>query len=116
MLNHARLLTQIARDRELFGGDPPLTAEALGEWIVLKDKWPSLARLIERDPEVLGRLEEQAAQQEEEPPYDFSVNGKVLDLKEPELLHTLLRTAPALGAVAERLVHFEAAPKPPSPA
>ena len=46
MLNHARLLTKIAREREMFGGDPELTPDHLGKWIVLGERWPRLAEEI----------------------------------------------------------------------
>ena len=44
MLNHARLLTRIATERGMFGGEPELAPEHLGEWIVLLERWPSVAR------------------------------------------------------------------------
>lgn len=43
MLNHARLLTKIAREREMFGGEPELTPAHLGKWIAIGERWPEFA-------------------------------------------------------------------------
>lgn len=103
MLNHARLLTQIARARGLFTGTTPLTAKHLGEWIVISERWPEIARLVEQDPQALGRLEEWA---EDGPERLKSELGKPIE--DVALLVDLLTTEPLLGDVALRLVHFEA--------
>lgn len=105
MLNHARLLTQIARSRGLFGGEPPLTPGHLGEWIVLTERWPALARQIESEPDRLRQLEAAAA---------LSAEALAANLGEGcpedvETLQKLLTHEPHLGDVVTRLVHFEPA-------
>lgn len=102
MLNHARLLTQIARARKLFDGDPGLAPAHLGAWIVLGERWPSIARRVEQDPLCLGRLQALAQSPDAlERVVGEAGEGQVTDLAK------LLTKDPLLGAVATRLVHFE---------
>jgi KAP family P-loop domain len=102
MLNHARLLTQIARNRRLFGGDPDLTPEHLGVWIVLSERWPTFARRVVLEPAYLGYLQELAPD-----PERFIPLTKDLSETERSALARLLCLKPGLGGVATRLVHFE---------
>jgi hypothetical protein len=88
--NHAQLLTEIARARHMFGGEPKLTPAHLAKWLVLREQWPALARAIAREPEVLVQLE--------------GGEGK----QDPELAE-LLASGPRLGAVIERLIYFQPA-------
>ena len=88
--NHAQLMTEIARARRMFGGDPTLTPSHLAKWLVLREQYPAIARAVTRDPEVLEELERGAGQ------------------RDPELVE-LLDSGPALGAVVERLIHFQPA-------
>lgn len=61
MLNHARLLTWIARERGLFEEAPStLTPAHLGEWIVLTERWPALTERVAEQPAILGELEQAA--------------------------------------------------------
>jgi hypothetical protein len=104
MLNHARLLTQIARDRRIFGGDPELTPEHLGEWIVLSERWPRLARRTAMSPRVIAELESAD---------DLDKLREVLTKHELECpdpaddLLDLLGRKPSLSTIITRLVHFE---------
>jgi hypothetical protein len=102
MLNHARLLTRIACARKLFAGDPRLSPTDLGAWIVLSEHWPAIAREVEREPQCLGRLQALAGRRDM---LALAVGergeGDIADLSK------LLLSAPNLGAVATRLVHFE---------
>lgn len=93
MLNHARLLTKIARDREMFGGEPALTPEHLGKWIVIRERWPLFAEAVARNyrgmvsNDHLGRLN--------------SYHGL-----ESDQLVDLLKTKPELLSVIHRLIYF----------
>lgn len=90
--NHAQLLTEIARARRMFGGDPVLTPAHLAKWLVLREQWPALGRSIALEPERLAALEAAT-----------SANGL-----SPEAFELVCRD-PHLGGVIERLVHFEPA-------
>ena len=100
MLNHARMLTRIARDRQLFGGEPSLTPAHLGKWIVLSERWREIAEAVTADPGLMRRLER-------------SDNlGELLEsqrIREAPALRALLGSEPALSQVVERLVYVEPA-------
>jgi hypothetical protein len=90
--NHAQLLTEIARARHMFGGDPELRPAHLAKWLVLREQWPALGRAIAVAPDRLALLEAGDA------------NGDVT----PQA-RELLERAPLLGDVIERLVYFQSA-------
>jgi hypothetical protein len=90
--NHAQLLTEIARARHMFGGDPVLTPAHLAKWLVLREQWPALGRAIALEPESLAAMEAAT-----------SANGL------SEEAFELMCRDPHLGEVIERLVHFEPA-------
>jgi hypothetical protein len=90
--NHAQLLTEIARARHMFGGEPTLTPAHLAKWLVLREQWPALGRAIALDPERLAELESAVGP-----------NGLA-----PEAYELICRD-PHLGAVIERLVYFQPA-------
>jgi hypothetical protein len=101
MLNHARLLTKIARERRMFGGDPLLTPEHLGKWIAISERWPKFADRISRQPALLGSFEQPThnAPLPGEWPRDDS-GDLDLDFK------ALLEADPPLAGVIGRLVYF----------
>jgi hypothetical protein len=88
--NHAQLLTEIARARHMFGGEPKLIPAHLAKWLVLREQWPATARAIARDPDVLKELEGGRGDPDHE-------------------LIELLGTEPRLGDVIERLIYFQPA-------
>jgi hypothetical protein len=99
MLNHARLLTAIAREREMFGGSPELTPEHLGKWIVLGERWPEVAERVAATSLRFGteealRLESLRALQGGDGNRD---------------LERLLDDQPELHGLVRRLVYFEPA-------
>lgn len=104
MLNHARLLTKIARDREMFGGSPALTPDHLGKWIVLGERWPELAELIGDRPPTAGDdrglLDLYIAPE--------GANANTVDRE----LDDLLKAPPELTPVIDRLIHFKPAEAP----
>ncbi|HEX5619004.1 MAG TPA: P-loop NTPase fold protein [Solirubrobacteraceae bacterium] len=95
--NHAQLLTEIARARHMFGGEPVLTPRHLAKWLVLREQWPALGRAIALEPELLAEYEATRTPS----------NGV-----SPEALELLTRDPP-LRYVIERLVYFQPADKPP---
>jgi hypothetical protein len=106
MLNHARLMTQIARDREIFGGAPRLTPEHLGEWIVLAERWPQIAQRVSAQPLVMTQLED--AHNEAAVAEILAAHGLPMPTA-PDDLIALLHADPRLSEVVTRLVHFEPA-------
>jgi hypothetical protein len=101
MLNHARMLTRIARDRKLFGGEPSLTPAHLGKWIVLSERWREVAEAVTVDSGLMKRLERSdnlGALLKSERIQEASSPG----------LRALLGSEPALSPVIERLVYVEA--------
>jgi hypothetical protein len=106
MLNHARLLTQIGRDRGIFGAVPELTPEHLGAWIVLEERWPEIAARIAEQPLLMADLER--ADDVDAVAAVLARNGVNMPAV-PDDLVALLEHAPRLSEVVSRLVHFEPA-------
>jgi KAP family P-loop domain len=113
MLNHARLLTRIARDRRLFGGDPELVPMHLGKWIVLQECWRALAKAVLGRPAVLGVLELDATKGNAA--LGDGLRREGIQLDHFDALGDLLRSEPRLGLVVERLIRFEPAEDPDEP-
>jgi hypothetical protein len=104
MLNQARLLTRIARDRSLFDGSPSIVPEQLGKWVVLSERWPTVAHAVTQTPDLMNELEQAAK--------DDVLLGALEKRALPEQLsvrslHALLGTDPRLGEVIERLIRLE---------
>jgi hypothetical protein len=99
VLNHTRLLTKIAREREMFGGTPQLTPVHLGKWIVLRERWPRLAEHIAANPSEMWAIESGKY---------ASLAGFGVDEDDVEL-RALLSEPPRLGGVMVRLIHYEPA-------
>ena len=95
--NHAQLLTEIARARHMFGGEPMLTPRHLAKWLVLREQWPALGRAIALEPERLA---------------DYERVGSPANGVSAEALELLSRDPP-LQYVIERLVYFQPAEVPP---
>jgi hypothetical protein len=89
--NHAQLMTEIARARHMFGGDPELTPAHLAKWLVLREQCPAVARLIAREPQ---QLRDPKPGMEE---------------KYEQEIDELLSGDPCLADVIERLVYFQPA-------
>lgn len=103
MLNHARLLTRIALEREMFGGTPELTPKHLGEWIVMGERWPQFVERIGAAPAEMERLEQLAAS-------GGDVSAALGGLPATDDLTGLLLAEPTLAPVIERLIRYEPAP------
>ncbi len=113
MLNHARLLTRIARDRQLFGGDPELVPAHLGKWIVLQERWPTFAAAVLDRPRLLNSCE----QDTHPASIGTSLSSWSAKLPHGDAFRELIASDPPLGEVIERLIHFEpATPLPVAPA
>jgi KAP family P-loop domain len=100
MLNHARLLTKIAREREMFGGEPELTPAHLGKWIVIGERWPAFAEQVTQDPRMIERFENPRK-------VDPTIESVGDEWGELEVL--LKGEEPNLAGVIERLIYFRPA-------
>jgi hypothetical protein len=107
MLNHARLLTRIANEREMFGGEPRLEPDHLGKWIVLAERWPAVARRVMHDPAVLARLEGMLSEGAD---LATALEACGLDVPASAALADLIGEPPPLSPVIGRLIHFDRAP------
>jgi len=101
MLNHARLLTRIALDRSVFDGQPQLAPEHLGKWIVLCERWWTLAEALTTTPSLMKDLEQ--ASEEEKDLAELLRNHKI-DEVPTSAMRSLLSSDPPLTPVIERLV------------
>jgi hypothetical protein len=99
MLNHARLLTKIAREREMFGGTPELTSAHLGKWIVLRERFPRLAEQIAGRHAALGDGDELR---------ELGIVRMAEQEGSKELMR-LIEGEPPLAALVQRLVYFQPA-------
>jgi hypothetical protein len=103
-LNHARLVTRIARERGVFGGDPPVTPEHLGKWIVLSQRWTSLGRRLADEPSLMAEFEQRARE-------DLADALRWLDVpvRPTAELNAVIVATPQLSSVLPQLVYFEPA-------
>lgn len=98
MLNHARLLTKISRDREMFRSGSTLEPAHLGKWIVLRERWPHLA-------EALAQPGAARVASDRHIPMLLPNEKRPAD----DELDRLLGERPEIAAVIDRLVYFEPA-------
>lgn len=102
--NRHYLLASVAVSRDMIGGTPSLTAQHLGKWAVMMERWPELAAEIIDRPSLAGELERRAKSDGE-----ASGNGSLSELlpvglSQREELVRLLRNPTSIEAVADRLV------------
>jgi len=61
LLNQVRLMLLISTGRGLFmlqsEGDQNQRADLIGKWLVLRERWPEIAQLVQRDPKKMKDLE-----------------------------------------------------------
>jgi hypothetical protein len=88
--NQVRLAVIVAEERGLFEEGSPVTPAHLAKWVVLRDMWPEEVDTLDRDPDLVQRLET-------EPFADV--------LKSRELFE-FLRTEPALHPVVRNLLQM----------
>jgi hypothetical protein len=100
--NRHYLLASVAVSRNMIGGTPPLTAQHLGKWAVMMERWPELARKIIEDPSLAGRLERWA--RADGHPVDRPPLPELPSVDRQEDLIQLLSDQTSLDAVAQRLV------------
>ena len=103
MLNQLRFALSVAVIRQLVGGDgAEIEPEHLGRWIVLRERWPRLARQIERGGLTLDELERWAGGGTA----PAALEGLV-DPSELDRLADFFRDQNRLSLVYDQLVHME---------
>jgi hypothetical protein len=115
LLNRFRVNLLIAHSRGLLTSDPRVTPQQMGKWLVLMERWPQLGRSLSATPAKLQALEQHAASPVLANP-DNSASAAFADLIKilappylgDEDLRKFIHSAPALGAVAQRLAHYGA--------
>jgi KAP family P-loop domain len=103
MLNHARLLTKIARERGMLDRD--LTPEHLGKWIVIGERWPEFAERVANRPVLIRKVESPGAI--DVPVPDLPEDGSGQHDRD---FAQLMKDEPKLAPVIERLIYFQPAP------
>jgi hypothetical protein len=106
LLNELRLILSLCAARELFR-DGRLTGAHVGKWVVLRERWPALARLIAANPELMQAVE--ATGTGTSTVAQRSIAPKAWVDADTEL-KALLEAEPKLADAIHRLVHFTDAP------
>jgi hypothetical protein len=103
LINHERLYSQIAEDRQIFGGKPELTYRHLAKWVLIIEHWPRLGAALTRDPDKIESLENcdnvKSLQDE--------LNLIDTNIRATDELVSVLHEAVALAPILGRLVRFE---------
>lgn len=103
LLNRVRFCLAIADRRALLEPDGPLSAESIGKWSVIVERWPDVSAAIGQDPDLLRTFEEASA--------DANVFDELCSTKIPRTPHLeafrgLVSSAPRLGAISEVVTGF----------
>jgi hypothetical protein len=103
LINHQRLYTLIAEDRDVFGGQPELSYRHLSKWVVIVEHWPRLGVSLTSDPSRMAVLERCS---------DVASLQEAIDVVAPGIraiseLFQVLQEGVPLSPVLERLVRFE---------
>jgi hypothetical protein len=133
-LNRFRVNLLIAHSRGLLTSEPKVTAQQIGKWLVLIERWPQLGRSLSAAPEKMKVLEDESAASpaktkivEDQPsaaPVKSGASpdafmGTIKVLADPyfgdEDLRKFIRSAPPLALALPRLVHYGSSePSPPT--
>lgn len=110
LLNRFRVNLLIAHSRGLLTSEPKVTAQQIGKWLVLIERWPQLGRSLSAVPEKMKVLEEQSPAPPSVAPLPDAFMQTVKLLAEPyfgdEDLRKFIHSAPPLAVVLPRLVHY----------
>ncbi|HEY1937525.1 MAG TPA: hypothetical protein VGJ33_06300 [Candidatus Angelobacter sp.] len=116
LLNRFRVNLLIAHSRGLLISEPKVTAQQIGKWLVLMERWPQLGRSLSAAPEKMKVLEEQAvhpAPTKSSPPQPDPFMESITALAPPYLgdedLRKFIHSQPGVAVVVPRLVHYGAA-------
>jgi hypothetical protein len=90
-----------------------VSAEQLGKWAVLLDRWPEAGRAITKNPQLAQWLEDKAGQQGQFAKLCSAYTPPLAN--DPGPLRDFFRADPKIGAVAYYLVYLDADVEIPSP-
>ena len=105
LLNKLRVLILILEARgQLHDFDQPdgMSAERIGKWVVLNERWPELGQVLRQRPEALAPLEKAASSTAKA--YQKAITDLLEDYSEDDDLQDVLADDPKLAPVIERLV------------
>lgn len=119
LLNRFRVNLLIAHSRGLLTSEPKVTAQQIGKWLVLMERWPQLGRSLSASPAKLQDLEQHVASPVLANP-DSSASDAFMDLirvlappyQGDEDLRKFIHSEPALARVAQRMAHYGTAELP----
>ncbi|HEX2021806.1 MAG TPA: P-loop NTPase fold protein [Candidatus Thermoplasmatota archaeon] len=110
LLNRLRLLLFIAAERRMLEEGNLVTADHLGKWAVLQERWPEAAQAILSSPAAMSAWE--AAAEAGREALAREAARLLPDFAIDEGLRHLLVAQPRLGPVMEGLVAFQPVPSP----
>lgn len=102
-MNHLRLQLALAVSRRIIGGSPPLDARHVAKWVVLSYRWPTLAAVAVRQPELVKQLEGATTAESLRTVLDREAIPSI----DADALHLLLMREPTLDPVFRRLVGLD---------
>lgn len=112
-LNRFRVNLLIAHSRGLLTSDPKVSAQQIGKWLVLLERWPQLGRSLSAAPEKMQILEKQSASpgpsHSPAPQLDpFMESIKILApfYVGDEDLRKFINSVPPLAMAVLRLAHY----------
>jgi KAP family P-loop domain len=108
-INRARFAIGVAFTRRLFERDAVATADRIGKWVCLLERWPGLAQGLIRRPGTIAQLELAATHNESAKL--ARLLAELSPAHQPDKdLQSLLARAPLFGNSLEGLIRFEAEP------
>jgi hypothetical protein len=119
LLNRFRVNLLVAHSRGLFTSDPKVTAQQIGKWLVLMERWPQLGRSLSANTNKIQILEKQSKAPQslvasesatgEQDPFMESIRLLAPSYFGDEDLRLFIHSEPVLAIVLSRLVHYGAA-------
>lgn len=109
-LNRLRLFLFVAHEKNMLGGQPPLTAQHIAKWVALCERWPLLAKAISADPRRMTTLEGRTSpRKDEENIVETYLTKLVPEYAGDIWLRPFIWSPTRISEVIERLIHFEPA-------
>jgi type II secretory pathway pseudopilin PulG len=120
LLNRFRVNLLVAHSRGLLTSDPKVTAQQIGKWLVLVERWPQLGRSLSAAPDKIRVMEDHSlklptlAQPSQSDLFMDTVKLLSPFYADDEDLRKFIHSEPLLAPVLVRLVHYGEA-QPPTP-
>jgi hypothetical protein len=113
LLNRFRVNLLIAHSRGLLSSPPKVSAQQIGKWLVLMERWPQLGRSLSAAPDKMKILEQQSeirittnSVTSQPDPFMESIKILASPYFGDEDLRTFIKSAPVLSAILSRLVYY----------